>query len=178
MDKINKRVIFELKNFNEVSKLATEGQGKKAILTKIEVEHILDEYCDLNYLLTELDYINQRVVKSDRYSNDDIKEYGWDKIVEWVEGDIERYEEHGIDWYSIGIVAKAIIMIPFEIISYKNGLPCKVWNFKLQEISSGGIWGIESDSDDCYVEDEGKGQIDELFKYLEILNVDVSAYKN
>ena len=167
---MERKVIFEFNNFEEIRRLANNNGGKKAILTQIAIQHTVDDCDSINYLLTELDYTNEKVIRSDRYSNKDVEIYGWDAVRKWVEEDIERYEEYGISWNSMGISAEAKILLPFK--AYTNdGLG---WNFKIQKISSGGIWGIESDSDNSYVEKEEHNQIVELMDYLRILNVDLS----
>ena len=67
-------------------------------------------------------------------------------------------------WNFIGIKAKADIY--FE----ENGVS------QYQEITSGGLWGIESDSDKQYIEECEKEQIEDLKEQLEHLNVDMSNF--
>lgn len=55
------------------------------------------------------------------------------------------------DWYFIGIRAEA------EVQTSQDG---KVW--QVHKISSGGLWGIESDSDKSYFEEENKNQLADL----------------
>ncbi len=43
----------------------------------------------------------------------------------------------------------------------------------IQEIDSGGLWGIESDSGEDYFKEVAGEQIDEIEGYLKILNVNV-----
>ncbi len=55
----------------------------------------------------------------------------------YVEQDYQRHEAHSRgDWHSVGVIAKAEIVV--------NGV--------IQTIRSGGLWGIESDSDPEYFE--------------------------
>lgn len=63
------------------------------------------------------------------------------------------------DWYFMGICAQAKIGIP-------NGAPC---SFTIQRITSGGLWGIESDSETYYIESEEQNQLAELRKQLKAL---------
>lgn len=174
---MSKRNIFNYNNYKEINKVTDMNNGKKAVLTKIDIKHLEDEYSHQDYLLTELDYDRKAIRKSDRYSNEDIEKYGWDKIVEYVNEDLERYETYGIDWYTLGIVAEATIMIPFKVKTSKDGKMCEAWNYKIQKISSGGIWGIGSDSDDSYIHNEECVQVEDLKSYLEVLNVDMSLYE-
>jgi hypothetical protein len=56
------------------------------------------------------------------------------------------------DWCFIGVIAKAVVISP-------NGLT--------QTLRSGGLWGIESDSDNAYFASVEKEQLDELRAELE-----------
>lgn len=74
------------------------------------------------------------------------------EIKKYVEQDYERFEGFNHDqWYFIGIKAKA------EIHTSSNG---KEW--LVNDISSGGLWGIESDCGDEYKKEIGEEQIGEL----------------
>jgi len=42
---------------------------------------------------------------------------------------------------------------------------------KIQTIDSGGLWGIESDSDSSYLNEIGKEQVEEVREYLRTLCV-------
>lgn len=163
------KTIFSFDNYKEIQRLADVNK-RKAILTKIEIKHILEDISSSNYLLTELDYANKKVVKSDRYSNEDVKRFGWETVKRWVREDIERYEDYEIGWYSVGIVAEATILIPFQVFDV-HGVR---WNFKVEKITTGGMWGIDSDSDESYIKEEEQNQIAELGNYLRILDVDLS----
>lgn len=66
----------------------------------------------------------------------------------------------------IGIIAEAEIHIPFKIYNV-NG---EVTNWKIDTVSSGGIWGVSAE-DEISIEDEEHIQVDELLGYLEILNI-------
>ena len=84
---------------------------------------------------------------------------------------LKAYENNEFDF--VGVKAIATIAIPFEII---NGNGKKETNYKLQKIDSGGLWGIENDSTDEYINQVAKEQIDELKDYLEKLNVDLRFF--
>lgn len=170
---MKRKIIFEVHDFGKIKERTNKNSGGKAILTQLETKYIKDNNVCNNYLLTELDYKNKKVIRSDRYSNKDIETYGWNTVKDWVEEDMKRYEEYGINWHSIGIIAEAKIFIPFKIHT-NNGFD---WNFKIQEISSGGIWGVESDSQPEYFESLEEEQIAELEGYLNTLNVDLSFWK-
>lgn len=167
------KVVFEFNDYERICKITEMNKGKRAILTKLEIMYVEDAYSS-DYLITELDYVNKKVLRSDRYSNADIENYGWDTVKKWVEDDMSRLKKYGIDWYSLGIIASATILIPFRTFTYEDGKEKKTWNFKMQGITSGGVWGIESDSEDKYILNEEVRQIEELKEYLRILNVDMS----
>ena len=168
------KTIFDFDNYEEIKMLADKNKGR-AILTEVVIKYMPDDINSCNYLLTELDYINKKVIKSDRYSNRDIERFGWETVKRWVEEDVERYEDYGIGWYSLGIIAEATILIPFQVYNSKHKLD---WNFKIEKISSGGIWGIDSDSDEKHIEEEEHNQLLELGRYLQALNVDISLTKD
>lgn len=77
----------------------------------------------------------------------------------------DRLEEYRNDgFYFVGIQAKAEILIP-------------VGSHQIfQTIGSGGLWGIESDSDDEYKKEVAAEEIDTLKGILEQLNVDLSNF--
>lgn len=81
--------------------------------------------------------------------------------------DFERMEGYCKgDWYMIGIIAKASICIPYE--SYD----------KIETISSGGLFGIESDSGDTYIQDIEKEQLSELKDLCIRMNVSIRNWNS
>ena len=54
--------------------------------------------------------------------------------------DAQRLEKYGVDWYCVGVRAEA-------------------WKAGVMIATSGGIWGIESDSDDSYFKEMAEEQI-------------------
>ncbi len=78
-----------------------------------------------------------------------------EKIREYVRRDYERMERlQREDWCYIGIRAEAEILIPSGSASV------------VQEITSGGLWGIESDSDASYLADISAEELSELREQL------------
>jgi hypothetical protein len=73
------------------------------------------------------------------------------EVRSYVKQDYERMESlNAGNWYYIGIRAKAeIILDPFGIAT-------------VQTISSGGLWGIESDSDASYITDVENDELSDL----------------
>jgi|ERR1700733_11924611 len=94
-----------------------------------------------------------------RYFNGNVENYqgeALEDIRKYVRQDYERMErlQHG-DWCYIGIRAEAEILIPSGSASI------------VQEITSGGLWGIESDSDAVYLKDVEGEELSELREQLQ-----------
>lgn len=81
-----------------------------------------------------------------------------ENIRKYVRQDYERMErlQRG-DWGYIGIRAEAEVLIP------SNG------HSIVQEVTSGGLWGVESDSDKSYLASVGGEELAELRKQLYVL---------
>lgn len=77
------------------------------------------------------------------------------------ESDYQRMEslQRG-DWNFVGITARAQVILSGSLI---------------QNIRSGGLWGIESDSDEEHFEEVRQGQLAELGRELEAVGFDKSA---
>ncbi len=142
---------------------------KRAKVVKIEVKRIVDENPDLSFLETTPEYHYgidgsnwEHVSEEDRQKV--IAQYGsiGDTCMAYAMRDKERLDAYnrGV-WEMIGIMAVATIHIPVH-----DGTA------KIQTIDSGGLFGIESDSDDSYIQDIGREQIVEVKNYLRILCVD------
>ena len=136
-------------------------------ITKITVERIADEYPNINYLgeyadKPNSDYSIEREscgAREFRYFNPNWENYkGCDEeeIRKYCQQDYERMESlNAGKWCYIGIKAVA------EIQTSGNG---KIW--LCNEISTGGLWGIESDSGEDYLKSEGNIELSELEKLL------------
>lgn len=138
---------------NQFSYTEKKSDNKKPFVDSIRVIRQYDQYPDLSYL--EQDY------------NDvtDIKERE-----KYLQQDKERLESYYNDnWFMMGIYAKTTIHIPLGLIGYSM-----TNDFLMIQIKSGGIWGIESDSDDDYIKSEIDSQIEEIKKILKVLNVEIS----
>lgn len=69
------------------------------------------------------------------------------------------------DWCFIGIQAKAIVRHPIAGNS-----------FRLDDLSSGGLWGIESDSGQSYLKSVAEDELADLKSHLEAFNVDLTDF--
>ena len=116
-------------------------------LVSIEAETMEEENPDLSYL-TEY----QGGSAGETYTDEKGKKHTITKVQEakWRQQDKDRLESYGRTWWHIGVKAEAII--------YVEGVR--------QIITSGGLWGIESDSNEKYIEEEKNTQIKELEEIL------------
>jgi len=69
------------------------------------------------------------------------------------------------DWWMIGIIAEAVVS--YQINRHDKRLEC---------FTSCGLWGIESDSDGKYIEQEARNQLDDLKDHLSRFGVDLSNF--
>jgi len=81
--------------------------------------------------------------------------------------DFERIQQLEREYFSfIGIRAEAVVQYPIA------GNP---GSFRLETLTSGGLWGIESDSGD-YLKEVAKEQLEDLKQHLEQFGVDTSDF--
>ena len=120
-------------------------------ICKVIVEHLLDDDPDLSWLETEFMAGNRWIKGSCRYTNRDIKKYGLAQVRMWVEEDHRRLKRYGDTWCMIGIQAKAQVMV--KIVG--DSWIC-------QDIRSGGLWGIESDSDEDFFKQVDEEELNNL----------------
>lgn len=112
-----------------------------------------------------------------RYFNGNIENYkgeSTEDIRKYVRQDYERMEslQRG-DWYYIGIRAEAEIAIPSSRFADSDNV---------QTITSGGLWGTESDSDESYLESIEQDELSDLKTQLLALGFSkraiATAFKN
>jgi hypothetical protein len=80
-----------------------------------------------------------------------------DEIAKYHAEDLERLASHGSDWFSVGIVATVEV-------TFRNERDCIVNGY---QISSGGLWGFESDSDEFEFDAVGADEVAELINLLQ-----------
>ncbi len=137
----------------------------KPYVSKIIIEHKIDEYPDLSYLGSFSNKEGEYCIKHNGNSRsypyfnadnvDDLTQaqQNYDRMMMFENGNV----------YQIGIIAEAQIMLPIG-----NGSSI------IQTITSGGLWGIESDSDKAYIKEIETEQLEELKGYLKQLNIECS----
>ena len=123
----------------------------KVRIDKITVKRETDDNPDLSFL--KQDYAE---VKNEKERQKYLKQ-DEDRLVAYDRG----------DWYMIGIVAEAEVSYPIDA----QG------NRRIEWFKSGGLWGIESDSDEKYIKEVEEEQSDDLKAHLEVFNVDTSDFK-
>jgi len=142
-------------------------------LIDITTKEISDDWNGIEDLITKYEPVYEyddddnetqvgiRIIDSCQYSQDDADE-DWRKVLKWIKEDEARIDAYGRDWYMIGIRAVATLHFPQQFTESKI----------IQRISSPGLFGIESDSDD-YFEDVEEEQIATLLDMLEVMHVSV-----
>lgn len=96
------------------------------------------------------------------------EEKGTASYIEYGLQDYQRMEAlNNGAWHFIGIVAYATVSTPI-----KNG------HKRLSEFTSGGLWGIESDSDPEDIQTIMNEELSDLRSHLQNFNVDLSNWKD
>jgi hypothetical protein len=120
----------------------------------VTIQHLNDDSPDNSYLETDSEINDDgtlNIISSCRYDDKAITKYGQQRVMQWIWEDLERLEQYGNTWYMIGI--KATVEI---------GLKMSKTDYLLQTIYSGGLWGIESDSEASYFREVESEQLSEL----------------
>lgn len=144
------------------------------LITELEEENTLSGDKQITQLNTELDSLVLHECPHSSREYNYFKPYaggeseGSDNYITYGKQDFERMESlNNGNWCFIGIIAKAEIRT-------KNGTS--------QTITSGGLWGIESDSGEDYLGQVGKEQLEGLRQELKSLgfkeNEIDKAFKN
>lgn len=131
-------------------------------LETIWTERVEDDNPDLKWLRSKYDADEKVIIELMRYSDGDIKEYGWEQVKEWMDEDNERLDAYGRSWYMMGIRAFARIQIPLGM---SDGSRI------MHSVYTPGLWGIESDSDDPYFREVEDDELDTLKTMLMALGI-------
>ena len=92
---------------------------------------------------------------------------GTQEYYKYGKQDYERMESYNRqDWAFIGIVAKATVR--FTTSEDVTGIT------RVHHFSSGGLWGIESDSDESYLKELAQGQLTDLRAVLDAFGIPVT----
>jgi len=129
-------------------------------IEKIVIKHVVDEQPDLSYLGVYSNSPADVCIDREERGDQERNEFRYFNLgcgdKDYIEQDYARAESYNRqNWCMLGIIAEAEM-------SYDIGQGCR----RLEKLSSGGIWGIESDSDDDYIEDMQNEQLDDLRQHL------------
>ena len=139
----------------------TEGIKATVRIESIKVKRLDDENPDLSHL--ESSVLNGKI-DSCCYSQEDY-DNDRENTEKYIRQDNERLESYGSSWWMLGVVAEAQV-------SYDIGQG----NRRLECFTSGGIWGVESDSGEDYFETLEQEELNDLKQHLETFGVDVSNF--
>lgn len=158
-----KQKIFA-RSFDQVKTLSKEYKYERGVLGEIWILYPIDEDPDLSYLETKYDEDAQYIIESARYTNDDVKEFGWEKVKEWIDQDHQRLDDYNRGyWRCHGVKAEALVYIPVQTVFTQNKTEV---HFVRHYVRTPGLWGIESDSEDAYKREVAE---DELYILMDML---------
>lgn len=145
--------------------------AKKPYVASIKLKRIYDDNADTSYLGTFSNRADEGAINHRERSGSDHRVYEWFNPAnpEYAEQEYKRMlqlENGAVCFY--GVRADAEIHIP--------GLHPK--SVRVMQITSAGLWGIESDSDGSYFDEVGKDELEDLRLTLAKLNVDLSDWKD
>jgi hypothetical protein len=136
-------------------------------IDEIGIEVRYDENFYPDYLKSEYDEENKKIINSARYSNSDVDSEGWDQVKKWIDEDHKRLEDfENNKWDANGVIATARVKYPI------GGN-----NWRLEWLSSGGLWGVESDCGDDYMQEVVDGELERLKQHLEKFGVNTSDFE-
>ena len=134
-------------------------------LTKLTVKRIGDEMSDTDDLKTTWD--GDKVSESAQYSNEDIATHGLEEVREWCRQDAERIKQFEAgELYFVGVVAEAELIHS----QVKDG------GGTIHRISTAGVWGVESDSDEDNFRELGEEELEALKIILADMGIDEEEF--
>jgi len=129
-------------------------------LDYIRVKWEIDESPDLSWLESRLSEDGKTLLSSMRYTQEELNEHPI-KVKRWIKEDMRRLETCGDSWVMMGCTAEAEVSYPIN----ESG------DRRIETFTSGGLWGIESDSDSRYKRDTANDELEGLKKHLEVFNI-------
>jgi hypothetical protein len=140
-----------------------EKQTTKLEVTSVKLQWKLDESPDLSWIGEYSNTPKEGAISTGRSG----RHYRWFNPAnpEYGQAEFERMEgyENG-NWQVLGIVATAEI-------AYDIGGGSK----RLERLSSGGLWGIDSDSDQGYLKEVEQEQLEDLSSHLGHFGIEITA---
>lgn len=130
---------------------------EKPRINSIRIRWEIDESPDLSWMESTISEDGKTIISSCRYTQKDLDEHPI-RTRRYIREDMERLERFNSgDLWMLGCYTEAEITV----------------NDTIQTIRSGGLWGIESDTDHPYRETIAGEEYDNLMVQLEALNVDM-----
>jgi len=129
-------------------------------LDALRVKWDIDECPDLSWLETKLSEDGKRIMSSMRYEQDELNQHPI-RTKRYIKQDHERLNSYGDNWVMMGCIAEAETSYPLN----NNG------DRRIERLTSGGLWGIESDSNDEHKTSIAWQELDDLKAHLEKFNV-------
>jgi len=122
------------------------------------------EYPDLSWLETELK--DGKIIDSMRYTQEEYDKNP-EQVQAWIDEDQGRFRSYGYLWWMLGCYATAQVKITVNP------------NYETTDtIRSGGLWGIESDSDTEYKKEVETEQLEDLKIELEKRGIDTTKFNH
>ena len=127
----------------------------------IRVKWVIDESPDVSYLESTLSEDGKTIISSCRYTQEELDKHPI-RTRRYIREDMGRLEKFNSgELQSYGCIAEAEISYPLTDD-----------NRRIEWLTSGGVWGIESDTNREYREIIADEQLDDLKGHCERLNVD------
>lgn len=146
--------------------LDEEVEREKPKIEKITVEKILDDCPDISYLETIQDE-SGNILSSCQFTQEEWLENP-EQVQGYIDANKKRLEEFSKgEVYMVGIRAKVEV-------SYR--INERTEDRRIEHFTSGGLWGIESDSGDDYFKEVQADELADLKSHLEQFNVDISNF--
>lgn len=128
----------------------------------IRVKWEIDESPDYSYLETKLSEDGKKIISSCRYDQDELDQHPI-RTRRYIKEDMQRLEKFNSgELCSYGCMAEAEVSYPLN----ENR------DRKIERFTSGGLWGIESDTNQSYREDTAKEQLEDLREHLKRFNIE------
>lgn len=127
----------------------------------IRVKWILDECPDTSYLETQLSEDGKTILSSMRYTQEELNEHPI-IIKGYIDQDMARLAKFNSgELCAYGCMAEAEVSYPINDKGYR----------RIEHFTSGGLWGIESDSDNSYREEVANDELEDLKEHLSKFNI-------
>jgi hypothetical protein len=168
---MNKKILFDVSGFKQLKEFYTEEELKNPVVGKVWIQWEIDEYGFpdyLDYLVTQYNADTKTIIKSDQYSQNDVKTYGWNEVYKWIQQVKERIEEFnkGNIWMEyVKAYAQIAIFHPWSN------------SFRMLNIDSSGLYGIDSDSEENHKLEVENEQVADLLDILKAFHIDLTKVK-